>query len=211
MQKNIRQGIFETNSSSTHVIVVDKDNVKYKKELHLSAIWDDSYIKERFVLHLRSYEWRFEWLDYAEAKLSYLMTYAIQSIPCSTEEQVNDVIDKIWQGETAELDISYNDLVDLVDFIKEYAVNAKDVDGLVVRFEYSNWCPNIDHQSCNGNIEQMLHWKAHDMSMAEFVFNPAVRMRISNDNEEDEELEEALRHSKYPEDYDYEDYDYADN
>lgn len=200
MQKNIRQGIFETNSSSTHTIVVDKDNVKYRKELHLSTIWDDGCIKERFVLYLNSYGWELEWLDYAEAKLSYLMTYAIQSIPCITEEQLNNILEKIWQGETTELDTSYNDLVDVVDFIKEYAVNAKDVDGLVVRFEYSDWRPIIDHQSYDGNIEYMLHWNGHDMSMAEFVFNPAVRMRISNDNEEDEELEEALRNSKYSED-----------
>lgn len=203
MQKNIRQGIFETNSSSTHTIVVDTDNVKYKKELHLPTIWDDSYIKERFVLYLKSYNWGFEWLDYAEAKLSYLMTYAIQSISCSTEEQVNDALDKIWQGETAELDTSYNDLVDVVDFIKEYAVNAKDVDGLVVRFEYSDWCPNIDHQSYFGSIEQMLRYNELNIDMAEFVLNPAVRMRISNDNEEDEDLEEAICNSKYPKDYDY--------
>lgn len=196
MQKNIRQGIFETNSSSTHVIVIDQANVKYKKELHLPTHWSEGYIKEQFYMSLDSYGWRFDWLNYAEAKLSYLMTYAIQNLPVTTKDELNKVIDRIWHDDREGLDSSYNDLVDVISFIKEYAVNAQDVDGLVVDFEETYW-PYIDHQSYDGSIEQMLRYNGHGMSMAEFVFNPAVRMRISNDNEEDEELEEALRNARY--------------
>lgn len=197
MQKNIRQGIFETNSSSTHVIVVDQENVKYKKELHLSTAWNDDYTKEKYVMYLRSYSWGFDWLDYAESKLSYLMTYAIQGLYSLTQDELNRDLDKIWAGELSDFGPEYNDLVDLVDFIKEYSANSKDIDGIELRFEYDDELPYIDHQSYDGNIEQMLHYKGHGMSMAEFVFNPAVRMRISNDNEEDEELEEALRNAQY--------------
>lgn len=197
MQKNIRQGIFETNSSSTHVIVVDQENVKYKKELHLSTAWNDDYTKEKYVMYLRSYGWGFDWLDYAESKLSYLMTYAIQGLYSLTQDELNRDLDKIWAGELSGFGPEYNDLVDLVDFIKEYSANSKDIDGIELRFEYDDELPYIDHQSYDGNIEQMLHYNGHGMSMAEFVFNPAVRMRISNDNEEDEELEEALRNAQY--------------
>ena len=200
MQKNIRQNIFETNSSSTHVIVVDQENVKYKKALHLSTVWNDDYTKEKYVMYLRSYGWGFDWLDHAEAKLSYLMTYAIQGLCDSTQEQLNESLDKIWAGELSGFGPEYNDLIDLVDFIKEYSANSKDIDGIEVRFQYDDELPYIDHQSYDGTIGQMLSWKGHGMSMAEFVFNPAVRMRISNDNGEDEELEEALRNARYPED-----------
>lgn len=197
MQKSIRQGIFETNSSSTHVIVVDQENVKYKKELHLSTAWNDDYTKEKYVMYLRSYGWVFDWLDYAESKLSYLMTYAIQGLYSLTQDELNKNLDKIWAGELSGFGPEYNDLVDLVDFIKEYSANSKDIDGIELRFEYDDELPYIDHQSYDGNIEQMLRYNGHGMSMAEFVFNPAVRMRISNDNEEDEELEEALRNARY--------------
>lgn len=198
MQKNIRQGIFETNSSSTHVIVVDQENVKYKEALHLSTAWNDDYTKEKYVMYLRSYGWGFDWLDHAEAKLSYLMTYAIQGLYDFTQEQLNESLDKIWAGELSGFGPEYNDLIDLVDFIKEYSANSKDVDGIELRFQYDDEFPYIDHQSYDGNIEQMLRYNGHGMSMAEFVFNPAVRMRISNDNEEDEDLEQALRNARYP-------------
>lgn len=197
MQKNIRQGIFETNSSSTHVIVIDQENVKYKKELHLSTTWNDDYTKEKYVMYLRSYGWSFDWLDYAESKLSYLMTYAIQGLYSLTQDELNKSLDKIWAGELSGFGPEYNDLVDLVDFVKEYSANSKDIDGIELRFKYDDELPYIDHQSYDGNIEQMLHHNGHGMSMTEFVFNPAVRMRISNDNEEDEELEEALRNARY--------------
>ena len=209
MQKNIRQCIFETNSSSTHVIVIDQEDVKHKNELHLPIIWDDAYIGEYFVLYLNSYGWSFEWLDYPQAKLGYLMTYAIQGLPISTEDELNEVLSNIWKNETSEYSSSYNDLIDLVDFIKEYDVNASNVQGIKVRFEYSDELPYIDHQSYGGSIEHLLNWKGHGMSMAEFVFNPAVRMRISNDNQEDEELEEALRNSRYAVSEDR--IEYADN
>ena len=197
MQKNIRQGVFETNSSSMHVIVIDQENVKYKEALHLSTAWNDDYTKEKYIMYLRSYGWGFDWLDYTEAKLSYLMTYAIQGLYDSTQEQLNESLDKIWTGELSGFGPEYNDLIDLADFIKEYSANSKDVDGIEVRFQYDDQFPYIDHQSYVGNIESMLRYHGHGMSMAEFVFNPAVRMRISNDNEEDEELEEALRNARY--------------
>lgn len=197
MQKNIRKCMFETNSSSMHVIVIDNKDREYKKQLHLPSD-ADNYL----MVHLKSYGWGFEWLDYSNAKLCYLVTYALQPIQ-DTQETVNDNVQRIWNGDTSGLSDAYNDLIDVIDFIKEYDAEADHVDGIRLVFDDDDdSMPYVDHQSCNGSIGQMLSYGGQGMSMAEFVFNPSVRMRISNDNEEDYELEEALRNARYPHHYD---------
>lgn len=179
----IRSGVFETNSSSSHTIVVNPKETKVFK-LH-PLVDSDGYM----VFDFKFFGWGPYWVDTAIEKLEYLIAYSTNYITDSAEE-LNPVLDDIWNDEY--VDEKYNDLADLVHFIKS---NVDTTDIVGIRLRKSGYLAGIDHESYNETMHSLI--SNTGLSLEEFVLNRSVRIRITNDNEEDEELEEALEEAKY--------------
>lgn len=215
MPVNIRESVFETNSSSTHTVVLRNDIAcHYNDRLYFPVDFNDNKI----VIRMRSYNWEHDWLSFPTEKIGYLFSYAANN--CSNklwndkqyyakyiepiedwdqkEQVVLDEINRRLNDVPNDSDSQcWKDLYELVDLVKQFNVNkAPDV-----RLESDSYGYNVDHQSNYGTIEKFLRFNNVD-SLRDFIFNDQYWLRISNDNEEDYELDDVLGR---PHD-DYEDY-----
>ena len=214
MPVNIRESVFETNSSSTHTVVLRSDLAyQYDDHLYFPVDLNDNKI----VIRIRSYNWEHDWLSSPSEKIGYLFSYAATN--CSNalwsdqqycakyiepiedwdqkEQVVLDEINRRLNDVPNDSDSQcWKDLYELVDLVKQFNVNkAPDV-----RLESDSYGYNVDHQSNYGTIEKFLKFNNVD-SLRDFIFNDQYWLRISNDNEEDYELDEVLGRP-----HDYEDY-----
>lgn len=151
----IRKGVFETNSSSTHSLVIsDSDDL-------LSPPFPESVLNRGFVeIWPGEYGWEIEDYYSVEDKLSYLYTEAMQ-----TE----------GYDETPDPQNNYK-LKMLVDAVKEQA-------GIDIHFKYyeNDYFPYgyIDHQSI-GICDEL--WNGGVEAVRKFIFNPNSCVHTDNDN-----------------------------
>lgn len=175
----IRRGVFETNSSSTHSITAMK---KVPREPSDLVIGDDGYIHAK----LGGYGWEFRTLATQEEKLSYLLTMAWEK---STEkdyyyrdpERCERAISRFMESDEyiriskkiAEYTGCYGILLD----------NTAEDDAY------------IDHQSEENylNISNFLY--TNNTTILDFVFSPGVTVRTGNDNEPDPDDKLLIGHS----------------
>lgn len=166
--KQIRNGVFETNSSSTHSLSVVGE---FKYDNTLKAFIDyDNY------LHISFGQFGWEQEEYHDAyeKLKYLVTFIAEKFPY---EEIN-----IWccphpmdMDRIYDLFKTRDDFNELNYLIKE-ELNCSGI-----------WLDEgegyIDHQSheCYATIDDLLHdWGFS--SMYDFIFDESAVLRTDNDN-----------------------------
>lgn len=160
--KQIRRGVFETNSSSTHSVTVDHSKGLSPNYLYVS---EDGYI------HVEFGEFGWEIWDYTdqESRLSYLLTMA---------RYLNGCNEAYWGDETNEADIE--NFIETHDFerINEVVAECAGCKGLWL--EPSDGY--IDHQSREdySTLDDFL--REYDTDIKEFIFGAGVTLRTDNDN-----------------------------
>lgn len=160
--KQIRRGVFETNSSSTHSVTVD-----HSKGLSANYL----YVSEDGYVHAEFGEFDWEVWDYTdqETRLSYLLTMARCLNGCN-----ESCYDDVTYEEDIKNFIETRDFARINEVVAEYA-NCK---GL--------WLdPSggyIDHQSHEDyrTLDDFLH--EYNTDIKEFIFGAGVTLHIDNDN-----------------------------
>jgi hypothetical protein len=171
--KLIRNGVFETNSSSAHSLAY-KNNVlrdyNYKpcndlcfavKELHLTKKPKEYEMYSYMPLYFDEYGWGFDVLSSPAEKLSYLMSSVYQY--------------KTW-GEM------YND-----SFFRQIVQWLTEL-GIKLEYEYPGDDERIDgyvdHQSYDVVCKQMFNSKE---DLLTYLFNDEITVHIENDNDDFQE------------------------
>lgn len=159
--KQIRHNVFETNSSSTHSMIIHHNGIQ-KNEI---PIGEDGYI------HVKMNEFGWEVRNYYSQydRLSYLITMFATTSGAHT----------LWVSDKDELNKVANDLMNNKWFkglSKEIAKHAK-CKGLKIDPSEGY----IDHQSCEyGSVIEFLNeW---DTDAMEFVFGHGIIVHTDNDN-----------------------------
>jgi hypothetical protein len=165
--KQIRQGVFETNSSSSHSVSIRKGNLN-PSELKVNSL--DGKVSVNFG----SFGWGPERLTEQHEKLSYLCTMLV-----ATEGRRINSLDEFYETKGFKAineaiqdycycdGIIFNDEITLANWGNE---NYIQIDGY------------IDHQSCEdySNIEEFLN--DYRTNIIDFIFNNGVVVNIDNDN-----------------------------
>lgn len=154
----VRKNVFETNSSSTHSLVISNKERAYNYSLPI----------ERGVLTIPfgEFGWGPELLVEPIEKLSYLITDRID---------IYDIPEEIKNDEDAiqALIMESEPIREIIEAIKYCCPEIEEV-----HFELGDsWYPfgYVDHQSCGTSRE-------HGLSIEEIVFSNKVIIMISNDN-----------------------------
>ena len=158
----IREGVFETNSSSTHAIALNpKSCSKYEAKFYVVNS------ENKIQVRLGRYGWGYEVLYSSDEKLSYIMTMLVLNLidfGCSTLEDVYD----------SEMFKEFHD--EIVKNTDYAGIEIIDVD------------PNhldtgefyIDHQSYYGNYKKFL--EDYNLTLFEYLFNSQYFVITDNDN-----------------------------
>ena len=154
----IRKNVFETNSSSTHSLVVSNKDRGYNYNLPVEA--------GVLTIPFGEFGWGPDILSTPIEKLSYVLTDRIDL--CDIPEEITGDDDAIQDY------IMSSSLVEeVVDAIKYACPEVKEV-----RFEIGDsWYPfgYVDHQSCGTSHDA-------DLSLEEIIFSNRVIIMIDNDN-----------------------------
>lgn len=171
-RRQIRRGVFETNSSSVHSITIIKDTIDSNK----MAINDDGLIE----VDAGEFGWGVERHRDQYTKLSYLVMMALETegSECETVEQFYETegFQKI-NSEIASYCACKGVTVPGLKIEKHSYKDSKNED----RF-YIDHDGYIDHQSCEdyGSLQEFLD--SNNVGVIEFVFNSSLILEISNDN-----------------------------
>lgn len=156
---NIRKGVFETNSSSSHSITVKKGGESDTRFFHV----DD---ENRVVVMPDEYGWGYDVLTEPDQKLSYLVTMVMERL----SRDYSAIDDELLHED--------EDFKKIIECITTYT-DYKDVilsDGTYKSggFFY------IDHQSYYGSLDEFLSdW---GVTMNQLLFDTGVSIIIDNDN-----------------------------
>ena len=152
---NIRRGVFETNSSSSHSVTLRKGGESDTRFFHV----DD---ENRVVVTPDEYGWGYEVLTEPDQKLSYLVTMVMERL--SNNYSVID-------DELLHEDEDFKKIVECVTTYTDY----KDV-----VLASPPYCFYIDHQSYYGSLDEFLSdW---GVTMNQLLFDTGVSIIIDNDN-----------------------------
>ena len=160
--KQIRRGVFETNSSSTHSVTID-----HSKGLSTNYL----YVSEDGYVHAEFGEFGWEVWNYTdqETRLSYLLTMARCLNGCN-----ESCYDDVTNEEDIKNFIETRDFDRINEVVAEYA-NCKGLwldpsDGY------------IDHQSREDyrTLDDFLH--EYNTDIKEFIFGAGVTLHTDNDN-----------------------------
>ncbi len=176
----IRKNVFETNSSSSHSLSIKRNRSgKYDYNIPLQKNGNCPIIFGR--------DYDFGWGDAV-----YCDTYAkLNYLACMAFECHNHLMYKIGREPLSNLDdvLKIKDMKKLSSVLKK---NIKGFTGLVINsVDFSRYrmspqslylLESIDHQSWEDykNIDEFL--KKYNISLENFLFNPAVKLIIGNDN-----------------------------
>ncbi len=161
--KQVRHGVFETNSSSTHSVSVHRNSTRI--EQNRMVVCDDGYI------HATLGEFGWEEEDYysQESKLSYLLTMAVHKNGLYAynfnEREDREAIDSLQETE---------------DFKRISAEVARHAGCKGIVVDYSSGY--IDHQSHEDYRSMDDFLNDYDVSILEFVFGSGVVVHTDNDN-----------------------------
>lgn len=155
----IRQGVFETNSSSTHSIIIN-----------YSDTFDDIPNISAIKATGDEFGWENESYNDFYTKLNYIITYLFGS--CESEEDYNKIKNKKEYKLLVEV-LKTETGIDLyVPSIIEAKENAQ------YNFDYYGY---IDHQSCD--VAEEVFKSYQDLSC--FLFNSSSILYTGNDNDYD--------------------------
>ena len=182
MKRQIRRGVFETNSSSTHSLTWSRKSQMAPPSC--LKVNDDGYVEVTFG------EFGWEWDEYNDPidKLSYLVTMIAET----TDSRMRNNPDEIVE--------SKEDFENLPDFrqVSEVVANYCDCDGITllndVETKVSNYGGKdhyylevdgyIDHQSCEGyNCIQDFLDDYGSPTLESYIFDYGISVRTGNDND----------------------------
>ena len=153
--QQIRANVFETNSSSSHSLVISEEGL-------LDLCPFSRHVMESGIIHIESseYGWEVEYYNDVYSKLSYLFTDAMRGERNSVDfkEYSNEKLDLIKQA------------------VKEHTgleCEFRTEDDVYYPYGY------IDHQSV-GLCEDV--WDKGVEGVIQFVFNPGSYFETDNDN-----------------------------
>ena len=165
--KQIRRGVFETNSSSTHSLTVrGKDSALSESYLFVK---DDGYVHASFG----EFGWGYDKLFSQEEKLSYLCTM----VACTDSKMASN--DDFYKNPEFQA---------ISDMVKEKC-NCKGllIDSEITRYvskdEKSSWPEfdgHIDHESVYCSLQGFL--EDYGVTIEQVIFSPGVEIIIDNDN-----------------------------
>lgn len=159
--KQIRRNVFETNSSSTHCMVIRHNGIQ-KNEIPIA---EDGYIHvelSEFGWEVRNYYSQYDRLSYLITM--FAVTSGVHTSWVNNEEELNKAAKELMQNKWFK------------NFSKKVASHAK-CKGLKIDPSEGY----IDHQSCEyGSVVEFLHeW---DTDAMEFVFGHGIVVHTDNDN-----------------------------
>ena len=165
----IRSNLFETNSSSTHSLVVSDYDREYNYNLPI-----DNY----GVLQIPFGEFGWEWCIYREPidKLSYLITDRIE-YDYERESAIEGLEDEYLINEALNRDefIEQPAIQEIFKAIKEACPNVREIKLVKAPGNYASIFGCIDHQSCGTSHD-------FDLPLKDFIFNTGVIIITGNDN-----------------------------
>ena len=170
--KLIRNGVFETNSSSAH-------SLAYKNEVVLRGVYESNGITDfkdgryrlteipekykNYVLQpsFDEYGWGYDELDTPDEKLSYILT---------NEYEGGTSLQKVYNGKF---------FVTIVKWLQEFGINVSIKDLQLDEWGYVDGY--IDHESKFVVTKDIFHDKE---DLITYLFNDDIVVYIENDNEE---------------------------
>lgn len=188
MKKQIRNEVFETNSSSCHALSINRENENtYNTSIIEYGIQEDNKV------HIRFGEFGWGYDEYIDSwnKLKYALTMVMVTesakVTCvddfyDTEgfRAINDLISSMCHcdGIVIDSEIKMNFYYDTK---WDEETNRWVEDKNVKRF-YLNHDGYIDHQSCEsyGSLQDFLD--DYSITLEDFIFNPGITLIIDNDN-----------------------------
>lgn len=174
--KCTRQGVFETNSSSSHSISLAKEST-VKSKLPI--------IDDEIVIETRDFDWGYESYTDAPSKLAYIIADLFG--PVGIHYKVSDILIK----EKASFDSWVKSLNDREKAKYEMLLKVlKKVTGIsklrvIIDYGEDDYCygplGRIDHQS-QGTTDDI--FDEGEEALENFIFNPKSELIIDNDNHE---------------------------
>lgn len=166
----IRNGIYETNSSSTHSLVLGEDSIK----LDTSLIPDESGI-----VFLDTGQFGWEWNKYNDArtKANYLLTSIKDIKNKDSKEENTRRLENVIKKRTYCKDVLYKNSEGAIFPLLKGLIEEEDG-----RYRFSVFYDNgyIDHQSVGYGIEVLKEEKTID----NFIFNLTSWLFTGNDNDD---------------------------
>lgn len=156
--RQVRNNVFETNSSSTHSISISRRGSLEKSNLMIEY---DGYIHT----HLGEYGWEVRNYYTQADRLLYLVTMAWEKSDYCNEDDLRSAIDRFM--ETPEFR-------EISDKVGKYA----ECSGVLLEYEDGY----IDHQSHEdyGSLNDFLG--QNEIDLVEFIFRSGVIVHTDNDN-----------------------------
>ena len=175
MKKQIRRGVFETNSSSLHSLSI------HRMGIYTPIKYDDIQDDDN-MLHIKFGEFGWEYEKYSDSyhKLQYALTMVLE-----TDARGAVCADDFYNTEGFK---------EINELIKE----KFNCDGIVIedRFETNSYyratwddeyvylsCDGyIDHQSCEDYSSLQDFLNSYGITLEDFIFDPGIELIIDNDN-----------------------------
>lgn len=160
---NIRNEIFETNSSSSHALCMNKND---ERNYHFYDTDDEDFI----IFTMGEYGWYGDDCDSPQEKLNYLLTMVVCSLQANSEAENSEVTVK--------------EIIESDDFkkIDECIRSNTSYSGICFpqdKYDYNDGY--IDHQSMYSHIDDFLNdW---NVSLEDYLFSDRYFVVIRNDNE----------------------------
>lgn len=175
MKKQIRNGVFETNSSSTHSVSISNENSNYCSEDCL-----ESYIDWDNKVHVEFGEFGWEIRHYYSPynKLQYIVTMLVE-----TEGRYISTVDKLFETDGFKI---INDAVadycncDGIWIDTEMKMDSYEWGGKIET--YISHDGYIDHQSCEGYNSVQDFLDDYGVDITKFIFDESVCVITDNDN-----------------------------
>lgn len=161
--RQVRQCVFETNSSSTHSVTVRKKGL----EPNYMKVHPDGYIHTE----LGEFGWEIETYDTQEDKLSYLVTMLAEKCGCFGS--------KFYRGEVS-LERAISELMETKEFKRISKKIGEYADCAGVFIDPSEGY--IDHQSHEEYATLREFLSDYRINIIEFVFGRGVAVHTDNDN-----------------------------
>lgn len=177
MKRQIRFGVFETNSSSCHTITVSFKNVTERlsfKALHEYQSWDYDGNKSNIdtvKLSFGEYGWGPD-VVYGEIdKTKYLLTMVGMLENFKNEEE-------FYQTE------GFKTINEVIKEKTPYENGIKMTNGSFNNSKWDHFIDGyIDHQSSTDDYKSLQDFcETNNITVEEFIFNPEVFVMVDNDN-----------------------------
>lgn len=176
MKRQIRRGVFETNSSSTHSVSVSRTNTQYYDSNVLNAFIDECDNK----VHVKFGEFGWEIRNYylPTDKLQYIVTMLAE-----TEGNNISSVEELFETDGFKL---INDAIadychcDGIWIDEDIKLESYEWNGRVLSYiEHNGY---IDHQSCEGynSVQDFLDY--YGLDATQFIFDTGVTVHTDNDN-----------------------------